>query len=741
MLILSPDMEAKKTGFLKMIRGSTAEEQKWLIRIILKDLKIGIRHERILKNLHPLALDLFNRCSDLKEVLDTIRKYSVEGTKIATSGFGCVALFKTFRPMLAERLLGKNVMSIYGDKEWIIERKWDGERIICHLDKGEGKVCFYTRNANDYTSNYGAQMTSILTEGVRGLAVILDGEMLAWNAATNTFIPFGSNRTVAQDGIGRHLCYIVFDILLYCDKDGKTVDLTSVPLIERKELLARVIRVESHKLELAQYKTVSDPKECLKLLDEATERREEGLMLKDPNSLYFLAERKKGWYKLKPEYGELSESLDLLVIGAYLGDGSRRRVSGSDDVIDHCSTFLLGIIKGGNAVPFCKVGTGYSLSDLTEMRMKLRPIARRLDSSRLPKWMEGWNPKSGERPDIVIPDISSGFVMEVKAAEIVPSNTFAAGYTLRFPRAVRAIRSDKNWDDAWTDVELHDFVTRAVKIDTNDSAPSDEENIVKKRKIEKKIIIKKGIGGVLADFQDTDTSNIRSIGEIFKGMTFLVMNGDLTNSKADLERFIVANGGSKKQNIKKDSKDSKIIAAKSEYRTVNIAKMSNNCVIHYDWLYSCVKSNKLLPLHPSVILNSTKELEQEFASTLDKWSDSYFDPTTEDTYMNIYTYMNNSTKDLLKKNILSINCNKNSYINNTNYLLFTYMNIYTGYYLYIDDNIRKNNESFILCYKLHGGCICNDICKCNCFIGDFPINNIKKTSINALKNLLNNIYT
>ena len=36
--------------------------------MILKDLKIGLGHETVLKNYHPDALDLYNVTSDMREV-------------------------------------------------------------------------------------------------------------------------------------------------------------------------------------------------------------------------------------------------------------------------------------------------------------------------------------------------------------------------------------------------------------------------------------------------------------------------------------------------------------------------------------------------------------------------------------------------------------------------------------------------------------------------------------------------
>ena len=59
-------------------------------------------------------------------------------------------------------------------------------------------------------------------------------------------------------------------------------------------------------------------------LNEAIDDREEGIMVKDPQSTYRPNTRKGGWYKIKPEYiGGLMDELDLLVVGGYLGLGSR----------------------------------------------------------------------------------------------------------------------------------------------------------------------------------------------------------------------------------------------------------------------------------------------------------------------------------------------------------------------------------------------------------------------------------
>merc|ERR1711862_688085 len=49
--------------------------------------------------------------------------------------------------------------------------------------------------------------------------------------------------------------------------------------------------------------------------------------------------------------------------------------------------------------------------------------------------------------------------MEVKAAEIITSDDFEMGHTLRFPRAVVPIREDKDWCDACTENHLREFLS------------------------------------------------------------------------------------------------------------------------------------------------------------------------------------------------------------------------------------------------------------------------------------------
>ena len=54
-------------------------------------------------------------------------------------------------------------------------------------------------------------------------------------------------------------------------------------------------------------------------LNAAIDRQEEGLVLKDPLSLYRPNARRAGWAKVKPDYVDsLVDDLDMLIIGGWV---------------------------------------------------------------------------------------------------------------------------------------------------------------------------------------------------------------------------------------------------------------------------------------------------------------------------------------------------------------------------------------------------------------------------------------
>ena len=128
-------------------------------------------------------------------------------------------------------------------------------------------------------------------------------------------------------------------------------------------------------------------------------------------------------------YKELSTLNNWVWIGftcfaGYYAGG--RRLSG---IVSH---FILGVAvkENGQTVPtefrsFCRVGSGYSNKDLFSLLQKLQPHFRK---GGVPSHLKFGR----EKPDVWI-DPKKSVVVQIKAAEIVASDGFDVGCTLRYP--------------------------------------------------------------------------------------------------------------------------------------------------------------------------------------------------------------------------------------------------------------------------------------------------------------------
>ncbi|KAL1413255.1 DNA ligase (ATP) [Vanrija albida] len=318
----------------------TAVQQEWIIRIILKDLRISFKEKGVLGAFHPDAMALFNVCSDLKRV--------------------CWTLYEP---------------EIRLEKNFIMEEKLDGERIQLHM-RGNGAEWFYcSRKAKDYTYLYGAHVgegsltqyiSGAFQDGVRN--IILDGEMMVWDPILDKYLAFGSLKTAALDNVADQTaprpCFKVFDILYL---NGKC--LTGSRLSERKRLLksGRVFRDLDNfrgRLEFVDERLGQSGKDIRDMLESVLESKGEGIVVKRVDSTYQTNSRGADWVKVKPEYADqMGENLDLMVLGGWWGQGGRTgkissllcglRVPQEDDGSGETPAF----------VTFAKVGSGMSYED------------------------------------------------------------------------------------------------------------------------------------------------------------------------------------------------------------------------------------------------------------------------------------------------------------------------------------------------------------------------------------------
>eukprot|EP00731_Ephydatia_muelleri_P008264 Em0004g602a len=90
----SKDRAGMKKALQLLLRNTSALEQKWLIRIILKGLKTGLSENSVYSVFHPDAVDLFSVCINLEKVCTDLHDRSVQSI---------ITYFSVFGPMLGER--------------------------------------------------------------------------------------------------------------------------------------------------------------------------------------------------------------------------------------------------------------------------------------------------------------------------------------------------------------------------------------------------------------------------------------------------------------------------------------------------------------------------------------------------------------------------------------------------------------------------------------------------------------
>lgn len=131
-----------------------ADELMWIIRIILKQMKVGSTEKTFFTAWHPDAENLFNISSSLKRVCWELHDPSLRLDQSEKA----VSLLSCFQPQLAQfqkKSLEDTVkiMQRGGAECFWIEEKLDGERMQMHMAGGGFK--WWSRKAKDYTYLYG----------------------------------------------------------------------------------------------------------------------------------------------------------------------------------------------------------------------------------------------------------------------------------------------------------------------------------------------------------------------------------------------------------------------------------------------------------------------------------------------------------------------------------------------------------------------------------------------------------
>ncbi|KAL0100095.1 hypothetical protein PUN28_019510 [Cardiocondyla obscurior] len=440
--------EQKVETFRVLFRHITGFEMKWLTRIILKDLRLGIGQQKILHIYHSDANDKFLVTNDLREICDEL--YDPKA-KLQCG----IRLFSHFKPMLLERCSIENIDKLFRDNDlYYAQTKYDGERSQVHMK--DGTFQYFTRKGYDISNKpgYGKTGTSGLLSAVfaRRLnpnchSLILDGELMPWHKEKKIFATKGMNLDVKNLSANSYHqpCFVAFDVILH-----NNVLLVDRPYKERLELLNNIIIEEEGSLNICQSTLISSREKLLEEFNKCLRDNEEGLVIKKCNMKYLPNIRNgNGCYKIKAEYSDnLVQDVDLIVLGGYYGEGKYTGL---------IKSFMMGVAvpaskDGENPSQFLSVvsvSTGIEDQMLQQLQTKLSPFW-------IKKHPENIIGPKKKPPDVWI-DPKNSVIFTVRATEIIRSNEYPVGYSLRFPRVVRE-RTDKPWYSSCTKTEFLSLV-------------------------------------------------------------------------------------------------------------------------------------------------------------------------------------------------------------------------------------------------------------------------------------------
>jgi len=428
--------EKKLNIIAELLLSAKPKEARYIVRTAIENLRVGAA-EGIIRDAIVSAFLLrsdtnkeskkeitetvdyaWNIISDFGEIAKIAKEKGIDGLKKPKFEIG-----KPIQVMLAEK--AGSMEEVFKEfKALFVETKYDGMRAQIH--KKGTEIWIYTRRLENVTKQF-PDLVEFCKKGLTTRECIVEGEVLGISDKTKLPLPFQvlSQRIHRKHGIEQMMKEIPIQINLFdviC-VDGKL--LVDRPFSERRKILEKIIRTIPGKLQAAEQLFTDDIKKAEKFYKSALDAKQEGAMLKVPDSSYVFGRHVGGWYKIKP----IMETLDLVIVGATWGEGKRSK---------WLSSYVLACRdpENGKFLECGMMSTGLTEEEYENMTKVLKPLIL------------------SEKGKNV--EIKPRVVVETGYQEIQKSPNYTSGFALRFPRLVR-IRQDRGVDDA-------DSIDRVVEL-------------------------------------------------------------------------------------------------------------------------------------------------------------------------------------------------------------------------------------------------------------------------------------
>ncbi|MGB9741349.1 hypothetical protein C0195_02935 [Candidatus Bathyarchaeota archaeon] len=386
-----------------LLRLSTPKEAKYIVRLLLGDLKLGYHTRTVIRaasKAYRVPAELIENAAAILGLTESISLASEGPLKLSEVK---MRPGQFIRPQLAHIYEPDKV--VYPARA---EYKLDGSRLQIH--RWGTQTWLFSRRGVEKTKTL-PEIVEI-AEKFKAQSCIVDSEVIAIDNAGNP-LPFQTllERTVPRELTPEELetrrekvnvTVKTFDILFL---NGQ--ELVGLPLSLRRKYLLDVVPSEY----IVEGVDCQNEVELMRFYEEALKRKYEGIIVKNLNAPYEIGQRTYTWLKLKPE----RDTLDCTIVKALYGKGKRAGLY---------SSFLLAVRDPAEK----KLYTVGKVSNLPEEAMdELSTIIERTKTS------------EDEEGIFVKPSI----VVEVTYQEIQETDEYTSGYALRVPKIVR-FRMDKS---------------------------------------------------------------------------------------------------------------------------------------------------------------------------------------------------------------------------------------------------------------------------------------------------------